>query len=173
MVTLRATRKLRRLLPLSTEEAAASDTALGDWYANRLVFDRRPLLLLVCARSLLAILTPAREVRALPKRLSALVAGRLKRLGIADRLIDAEVAAMEPVRVGPTVDRSVVGSMVEFGNAVSSYLPIDAWDETTFPFVESRLATIPCRVTGRLADTIYPGRDTRARLQERWGLKYR
>jgi len=31
--------------------AGTSDTALGDWYVNRLIVDRQPLLLLVSAAS--------------------------------------------------------------------------------------------------------------------------
>ena len=38
---------------------------------------------------------------------------------------------MQPVTVGPTVDRSVVGIMVDFAKAVPYYLARDAWDETT------------------------------------------
>lgn len=45
-VTLRRTQKLARALPLSSESPPPPDTALGDWYVNRLVVDRRPLLLL-------------------------------------------------------------------------------------------------------------------------------
>ena len=80
MVILRPTRKaLASLVPL-TDVASGSDTALGDWYVNRIVVARRPLLLLVSSRSLLPILAPAREVRGLPMRLPGLVASRLKRL---------------------------------------------------------------------------------------------
>ena len=51
MVTLRPTRKLRSLLRLAESEPGYCDTALGDWYVNRLVVDRQPLLLLVRARA--------------------------------------------------------------------------------------------------------------------------
>jgi hypothetical protein len=61
MVTLRPTRKLRGALPIS-DVSKPSDTALGDWYVNRLVVDRRPLLLLVSSSSLLPMLVPGRDV---------------------------------------------------------------------------------------------------------------
>jgi hypothetical protein len=92
MVVLRATKKVLSKLSAEPGRVAASDTALGDWYVNRLVVDRQPLLLLVSACSLLSLLLPARDVRTLPGRLPTLVATRLQRLGIAAALIDAEVA---------------------------------------------------------------------------------
>lgn len=55
MVVLRATRKLLAILPGTRPPPARSDTAPGDWYVNRLVVDRRPLLLLVSGSSLLPI----------------------------------------------------------------------------------------------------------------------
>jgi len=104
VVTLRATQKtLKRLPPVSADDAL-SDTALGDWYVNRLVVDRQPLLLLVSSRSLLAILEPARNVRELPEQLPGMVEQRLGRLGVEDRLIRHEITAMHPVQVGPTRD---------------------------------------------------------------------
>jgi len=113
MVILRPTRKLYRDLPPSSELTAASDTALGDWYVNRLVVDRHPLLLLVSSKSLLSLLVPARDVRALPDYLPSLIGSRLRRLGVGEELIGAELAAMTPVVVAPAVDRSVMGTVVD------------------------------------------------------------
>ena len=58
------------MLPSPSAIVAVSDTALGDWYVNRLVVDRQPLLLLVSSSSLLPLLMPARGVRSLPERLA-------------------------------------------------------------------------------------------------------
>ncbi len=70
-------------------------------------------------------------------------------LGVAPHLIRAEVAAMEPVQVGPTRDRSVLGSLVQFVRDLPYHLPVDGWDETTLPFVELQLAQTPCRPAQR------------------------
>jgi hypothetical protein len=168
MVVLRATKKLLSKLLTARGVAAASDTALGDWYVNRLVVDRQPLLLLVSSSSLLSILTPARDVRTLPERLPTLVATRLRGLGIARALIDAEIAAMDPVVVAGTEDRSVLGSMVDFAKAIPVYLPVGEWDLTTLQLVEARLAETPCRVSGRFEATIFPMRATPDLLAARW-----
>jgi uncharacterized protein DUF6933 len=63
MVILRPTKKLGALLPPEKSVPVSHDTALGDWYVNRIVVDRQPLLLLVSSASLLPLLLPARDVR--------------------------------------------------------------------------------------------------------------
>jgi hypothetical protein len=168
MVILRRTQKLAAQLPASTDTLPASDTALGDWYVNKLVLDRKPLLLIASSRSLLAILTPARDVRSLPSRLPGLVAQRLKRMGIPDKLIAPEVAAMSPVGVAKTVDRSVVGILVDFAFMIPFYLEHSAWDETTLPFIEAKLAKNPCFAGRPGNQTVFPERATAALLASRW-----
>jgi hypothetical protein len=168
MVVLRATQKVLRALPPKTTDAVPSDTALGDWYVNRFVVDRKPLLLLVSSQSLLALVTPARDVRALPDRLAGLVGDRLRRLGVGAALCDAEIAAMQPVHVGATKDRSVLGSAVEFAKAIPYYLPIGGWDEGTLPFLETRLAETPCRLSGRFENTLFPEQRAPELLKAKW-----
>ena len=168
MVILRPTRKLLTLLPESSNPGAKSDTALGDWYVNRFVVDRKPLLILLSARSLLPILMPARDVRALATRLPELVAGRLKTLGVAPRLIEAECTAMTPVNIARTADRSVLGIMVDFAKAVAVYLEPGRWDEMTLPFVEARLAKTPCHASRRFEEVIWPEKKAPELLAARW-----
>lgn len=169
MVILRRTQKLDPALPCTARPSGDSDTALGDWYVNRLSVDRRPLLLLVSSQSLLPIVLPARDVRGLPDRLAAIVAKRLERLRIPSRLIEAEVGAMAPVVVAPTADRSVVGIMVDFAKAAPFYLEPGAWDETTLPFLEARLAETPCHATRRQEGVIFPDKAAPVILARRWG----
>lgn len=169
MVVLRATRKVLRLLPESATIPQGSDTALGDWYVDRVVVGRQPLLLLVSSTSLLSVLTPSRDVRGLPDRLEVLIATRLQRLGIPAPLIEAEVTAMDPVLVAKTSDRSVIGSLIEFRGTIPFYVPAEGWRDELTPLIESRLAEIPCRVTRRMEDTIYPRDDAFELLQAKWG----
>jgi hypothetical protein len=169
MVILRATHKLRRALPLSRNVAGESTTALGDWYVNRMVVDRRALLILVSSKSLLSILTPARGAATLPSRLPELVGARLRRHGVAPELIEAEVTAMSPVVVAATVDRSVVGFMVDFAFTIPYHLNRGAWDETTLPFIEASLARTPCHSSRRLSEVIWPDRKARELLTAHWG----
>lgn len=156
------------MLPVTTVTPPASDNALGDWYANRLVVDRKPLLLLVSSRALLPILLPARNLRSLPARLGEVVAQRLWRFGIERRLIDAEVGAMSQVHVAKTSDRAVLGIMVDFAKVIPHHLDQGAWDESTLPFVEAALAETPC-FSGRPGDqTVFPEIATRTLMTTRW-----
>jgi hypothetical protein len=168
MVILRATRKVLRSLPRVDVEPGPSDNALGDWYVNRVVIDRRPLLLLVSSASRLAIITPARDVMGLPARLAQTVAGRLRHLGVSEAIIASEVEATSLVRVGGTVDRSVTGQMVDFAKALSYYLPVDAWNETTLMAAEERLAETPCRAGRADREVIWPRRTAIELLLAAW-----
>lgn len=168
MVVLRATQKLLKSLTATAAEDDTSSTALGDWYANRIVVDRRPLVLLLSANSRLTILTPARDVRSLPDRLSDLVGTRLARLGIAERLIQLELGEMSAVQTGRTKDRSLTGQMVDFAKAMPYYLPVNAWNESSLQNVEDRFAETPCLCSRLSRDAIFPIDTTERLLRERW-----
>ncbi len=170
MVILRPTQRLRGLLRLTEDFAGESDTALGDWYVNRIVVDRRPLLLLVSSKALLPLLLPARDVRSLPERLPTLVATALRRLGVADALIAAEVAAMSQVAIAPTLDRSVLGILVDTAKSVPYYLEAGRWDDTTLPFVEARLAETPWHASKRCIDVVFPYQAAPRLVTDRWAF---
>ena len=168
MVVLRATQKLLTGLPVPDDAVQESDTALGDWYVNRLVVDRQPLLLLLSSRSLLPVIVPARDVRSLPKQLPNLIAARLLRLGVPNHLVAAEFAAMTPVLISRTVSRSVVGIMVDFAKLIPLHLEPGGWDENTLSHVEAQLARTPCHASKRDDQVIWPDRDTPTLLAARW-----
>jgi uncharacterized protein DUF6933 len=166
MVVIRPTRKLHRTLPVS-QMAGASDTALGDWYVNRLVVDRQPLLLLVSAASLLPVLVRARNVRDLPTHIREIVARRLARLSVPEALIDDERRAMAPAYIGATVDRSVLGIMVDFAKGVS-YSLASGFDDAALARVEAQLGRTPCHA-GKAADrVIFPDRKAPELLIAKW-----
>jgi hypothetical protein len=169
VVVLRATQKVLKALPETASDADVSSTALGDWYVNRVTVDRQPLILLVSSASRLALLTPARGVKTLPTRIGGLVASRLERLGIDDRLIQAEVQAMGIAVVGRTRDRSVTGQMVDFAKAIPYYIPVGAAsDNDVLRLAEDKLAHTPCRCGRSDAEVIWPDRDSARLLVERW-----
>lgn len=165
-VTIRRTKKLAASLRSTTASAPPPDTALGDWYANRVVVYRRPLILLISARSLLPIVLPARDVRTLPQRLADIVAQRLSRLPVDQRVIDAEVAEMHPVHVSNTADRSVVGIMVDFAHSIPYHLTPDSVDHSLVD-LEDRLAATPCHAT-RAGSAVFPESRAPELLVARW-----
>ena len=168
MVILRATRKLRALLPATDIVPVRSDAALGDWYVNRIVVNRQPLLLLVSSASLLPVVVPARGVRALPERLATLVEARLRRCGMDERVIRAETRSMAPVAVGPTVDRSVLGIMVDFAKAIPYYVETRHGCAMTLEAVEEQLAQTPCYATRRFDQVVFPDRKAPELLRAKW-----
>src|SRR5699024_8428861 len=100
----------------------------------------------------------ARDVKNLPDWVGRLVCNRLKRLGVEDHLIRAEVDAMQRVRVGRTRDRSITGQMVDFAKAIPYHLPVGQWDESALRFVEDRLSETPCLAGRGQWEAIWPGR---------------
>lgn len=168
MVILRRTRKLAAFLPVTKAGPASSDTALGDWYVNRLVVARQPLLLMVSSTSLLPILMPARDLRGLPSRLSAVVEARLRRCGIDESVIAAEVGAMSSVVIGPTSDRSVLGIMIDFAKAVPFHLEPGRWDERTLRVVEECLAETPCYAARPDSQVVFPEKKAPEALMAKW-----
>lgn len=76
---------------------------------------------------------------------------------------------MNPIGIGKTADRSVLGILVDFASATPLHLPINGWDDTTLPFVEARLAQTPCFASRRSSDVVFPIDATRKALADRWG----
>jgi hypothetical protein len=167
-VILRSTQKLLRYLPISVAGPCSSGTALGDWYVNRFYVNRHPAILLVSSKSLLAIIESARDIRSLPDRLASLVAHRLERLDVGTGVVDSEVGEMSPVIVGPTADRSVLGTMVDFAKTIPYYVFRANWDESQQRDIEDKLGETPCRVSAKSNNTIWPSRESARLLRSRW-----
>jgi hypothetical protein len=112
MFTLRCTRKLlRRLGAKPSSEVVEPSTVLGDWYANLLHLRPQQLVLAMNERSLLCVLVPAAPIGSLGERFRTEVAGLLTDLGVTSGPVAAEVAAMEPMAIGATASRAVLGCL--------------------------------------------------------------
>ena len=168
MVVLRATAKVMKSLRPTETAVVESDTALGDWYVNRMVIDRRPLLLLVSSKSLLPIVEPARDVRGLPARLASIVAARLDGMAVPRDWVRAEVDAMVPTLVAKTASRSVLGVMVDFAKVAPYYQRAEGWDEAWPRELETRLADTPCFAKRPLGKAFYPVDEAMRLLAEKW-----
>ena len=81
--------------------------------------------------------------------------------------IEAELVAMQPVCVGKTQNRSIVGTMVDFAKVLPYYLPASGWGMEDLKMAEDKLAETPSRC-GRAQATIWPGRDSMILLRTRW-----
>ena len=144
MVTVRCTQKLLRRLP-HMEDAPASTTVLGDWYAN-IWFSRPQLIVCVSERALLPVVLPAKSAMTLVPRLAAALGEVLLRLGVAPHLIHAEQAEMQIFSYGRTQNRSVIGSLNDFIFLLSHYV---AGKPTASLLEQSlHLAHTPCTPIG-------------------------
>lgn len=124
MITLRCTKKLlRQLRTAPSSEPRPSTTVLGDWYATLvLTCPLVPLVLCVSEQSLLSLILSAREFGTLASRFQKAVREHLLVLGALLQDVEREAAAMRQIELGPTVSRSVRGSMQELAFAVEDEL---------------------------------------------------
>lgn len=114
VLVVRGTKKLRDRLKAPPAAAdVESTTVLGDWFGN-VLFWRPQVVLLVNARTLLPVFVPFAPAATLLARIPEAIGEVLRRHGVDEAAVTAELDAMEDVRVAPTNDRSVVGVMNEF-----------------------------------------------------------
>jgi hypothetical protein len=127
------------------EPADQSDTRLGDWYATRLNVGPQRYILASSGLSLLSVVVEARNVPALPDRLSNAVAAVLRDIGVGQAAAAAEIRLMTAPRVAPTADRRVLGSMTALRAEADWELRDLAFRPgRTLHYVNVRLATTPC-----------------------------
>jgi hypothetical protein len=122
MYVLRCTRillsRLGPLTPPGEGPPPPTTTRLGDWYATRLNIGRHRLVLCTSERTLLSVVVPAKDLPGLPSRLTWSLVTLLRHLRVPPPVIAAEVRAMEHVRFDRTANRSVLGMMNQFSQAV-------------------------------------------------------
>jgi hypothetical protein len=102
---------------------------LGDWYANRLNLGHKRFILCTNEQSLLTVVVPAKDLRALPARLASGVEKLLQSLGVPRAPISAELAQMEVSRYGRTASRVVLGSMNDFAWLAERYIAKGGMDD--------------------------------------------
>ena len=103
MTTMRCTKKLLDKLGVSAKglpPAPAPTNTLGDWYATYLPARPKHLILAVNEKSRLVVLLPSAPLKTLAPRFLEAVRARLVALALAPEVIEAELAAMEPLAFG-------------------------------------------------------------------------
>lgn len=145
MFTLRCTRKpLSRLGASKASKASgvapAPTTRLGDWHANVLYLQKGELVLLVNDRSLLPVVVPARPGDLVVATFAEALGATLRRLGVPEEVVAAEVAEMAEVQLGPTRSRQILGSMNDFDRMFDEELA----RSTTLVEAALRLADASC-----------------------------
>jgi hypothetical protein len=112
VITLRCTRKLLRRIGAPAAPADTDPTTvLGDWYANLIFWRPQQLVLCMNELSLLLVIVPARDAKALPHRFREAAIAHLLRIGIPHAAVQAEAREMEELQIGATANRRVLGCM--------------------------------------------------------------
>ena len=162
MVIIRGTRKFLDRAGAPNEPDTTSTTMLGDWFAT-VMFWRPQVALFVNATTLLPVFMPLAAAATVLQRFPDTLAGILRAHGIADRIIDHEVAETAEQRLAKTNNRSVVGVMTDFARLADwRRHEITVPDDLTWLSLD--LARTPCSpLCGR---HISPDRELTATLAE-------
>ncbi len=128
MLILRPTQKLaKRLHCTIAPTAESSTTRLGDWYANLYYMGTIPFVLCISAESRLPVLVAAKDLNNFARRFQSALRALLRTIVVVDPLIDAELAAMQPMIYAKSEDRSLIGTMNDFGEMLN-YHEFDPFD---------------------------------------------
>ena len=116
MGVLRCTQKLLvRLKQVGDAAPVESTTRLGDWYGNILQLGRRQHLLFISERSRLPVVIPIREGKRLASVFPDAVCEVLGYVGVAAADIADERSRMSEIAFGRTKNRSLLGTLNDFG----------------------------------------------------------
>lgn len=116
MVVLRCTQKLlQRLKQVGDLPPVESTTRLGDWYGNILQIGRRQMLLFISERSRLPVIIPIGEAKKLAVVFPEAVCEMLTVVGVPSMDIAAERLRMRELAFGRTRNRSLLGTMNDYG----------------------------------------------------------
>jgi hypothetical protein len=74
---------------------------------------------------------------------------------------------MSPIKVGATIDRSVVGILVDFAKGLPYYLEAERWNDRSLA-VEDRLAKTPCHASQPCEQVVFPHRTAPEVLAAKW-----
>jgi hypothetical protein len=143
MLVVRGTKKLRdRLKGVPANGREESTTALGDWYANALLW-RPQVVLLVNERTLLPVFLPLAPAATLADRIPEAIASVLRRHGVSESFLATEREAMDEIRFAPTNNRSVLGVMNEYALHGELRSKLDGTDLDDLSLVSSQLILGP------------------------------
>jgi hypothetical protein len=142
MVIIRGTRKFLDRVGPASEPQTASTTMLGDWFAT-VLFWRPQLALFVNATTLLPVFVPLAPATTVLDRFPGALAVVLRAHGVAQGIIDRELAETAERCLTKTNSRSVVGVMNEFVRLAGwRQLEVRGPDDLTWLSLE--LAQTPC-----------------------------
>lgn len=122
MFTIHATKKLIERVKRPFEEPVEPTTALGNWYANALLWKPQHVALFVNERTLLPVIVPLAPARSVGDRLGESLRTLLLALNVDREFIEAELGEMHAYNYAKTASRSVLGMVNDFAHLAEHYL---------------------------------------------------
>ena len=135
MVILRLTRKLLSRVGPPPAVAGPSTTVLGDWFAHLVFVGHQRYVLLVSEHARLPVIVPGRDLKNLARNFPGALAPVLHALGVPGAAAEREVEATREAAIAPTNNRSLLGTLNDFSQALRYRL----WDEADADLVEVAL----------------------------------
>jgi uncharacterized protein DUF6933 len=126
MLSLCCTKIIRERLCLSAQlpSPVQPSTRLGNWYVHLARFGHQQIVIATSERSLLTVLLPARRLReSIEISFQAAVAQLLGALQVPTKIVNRELAAVQPISFAAASSRHVIGSINEFARQIESDLP--------------------------------------------------
>jgi len=111
----RTQKLLERLKRVDDLPPVESTTRLGDWYGNILRIGHRQMLIFISERSRLPVIIPIREAKRVPTAFPEAVCAMLAVVGVSVTDIAEERSRMLEMTFGRTMNRSLLGTMNDFG----------------------------------------------------------
>lgn len=112
VTVLRCTAKLLKAMKAAPDPMPVpADNRLGEWAANLVRVSRTQWVVAVNEKTRLCVVIDAAPYARVPERLIAGVADSLRLLQVPDAMIEAEMAAMWPMRIAAGASRSVLGTL--------------------------------------------------------------
>lgn len=117
---------------------------LGDWFANIIFLNRRPVVLAMSERSQLTALIPYVEFKTRPLlSLSCKISEFLVRVNVPQDLIEQELREMEDFSICNTNNRSILGCMNDFSR-LAKFHTTDNSEAIDLNTLEFELNKTPC-----------------------------
>jgi hypothetical protein len=114
MIIIRPTTSLAKRMKERLQHTEVQSTAaMGDWYANDIVLNRKQFILCVSSRSRLAVVMDAAPYATFPDRLTDAVSEVLRAIGVDEGKIQEERNHMQEFVLAKTVNKSILGSLNE------------------------------------------------------------
>lgn len=125
MLSLCCTKVIRDRICLAAQlpSPVQPSTRLGNWYVHLARFGHQQIVSATSERSLLTVLLPARQLReSIEIRFQAAVVEILDALELPTKIVNRELAAVQPISFATASNRRVIGSMNEFARQIESDL---------------------------------------------------